>query len=368
MTATKVGWRENWSIPLLFWVASRVGILFVGYLSMTIVPAMIKPGGSPGLHIYPALDALCRWDCGWYDTLARRGYGAAVETNFWPGLPYATRWLNAATGLPVEFGVLLIPNLACLGAYGLIFRIFRDAAGAAVATTGLALFVGFPFSFFHAAGYPEMLMIFFSALAMRFAQKGRHASAGVSLGLGILSRHLTVFLGAGLLAAQVRERGWRRLLSSPRVLTLGFPFLVAGIFSLYCARVWHDPAAFWRARDAWGQTAWWSVVDVIRNVQSRPHIALQIPFALLPTLGALALLRRPTLAPELTGAVVPLIAAVWLIGAFAMGRYSASCWPAFLPLGLWLERWPRLKAPVLITLGLARGWFFFLNTHHYEIQ
>jgi hypothetical protein len=52
----------------------------------------------------------------------------------------------------------------------------------------LTLFGVYPFAFFQAAGYPESLMIFFSALAILLAQREDHIWAGVALGLGVLAR------------------------------------------------------------------------------------------------------------------------------------------------------------------------------------
>jgi hypothetical protein len=363
-------WKQPraWRFPLGLWLATRVALVYLGYLSLALVPAMVKQGGSPALRRYPALDALCRWDCGWFVLLAQRGYASATETNFWPGLSVAARLLEQAIKLPIPFGVLLISNLACLGAYLVIYRLFWEQSGEPAARTSLTVFAAFPFAFFHASGYPETLMIFFSAAAVFLALRGHHVRAGLALGLGVLSRHLTILMGGALLAAQLQQRGWRRFFHSPLGLVgLAMPFAAIAVYAVYCARAWGDPLSFWKARNDWGATAWWSVVEVFRHIKERPHIALFVIFALLPAAGAAAYLRRPRMA-VLGAAVLPLIVVLWLIGAFGLGRYAASCWPAFLPIGEWLERHPAFKTPLLIVLGIAQGWFFFLHTHHYEIQ
>jgi hypothetical protein len=358
--------RRHWVLyPLGLWVATRLAFLLLGYLSLKLTPGL-RPSPAPALRDYPALDALCCWDCAWFDTLARRGYGNAMESNFWPGLPMAARAVAKVTG-GVTFVLLAIANLFCLAAYITIYRIFARLDGIPVARAGLALFAAYPFAFFHAAGYPETIMIFSSALAIWLAWSGRHAWAGISLGLGILSRHLTVLLGGGLLAAQLRQRGLRGFLRSPRFLTLALPFAVAGIYMVYCAYAWGNPLSFWKARNAWGQTAWWSIGDALGQVGKRPHIVSFVPFALVPTIAALFLLGQRKYA-ELAASVLPLAFVLWFIGAFGLGRYSASCWPAFLPLGKWYCRHPRWQVPLLLFFSLAQGWYFFLHSHHYEIQ
>jgi len=352
--------------PLGLWLATRVSYLLLGYLSLKLIPGL-RPSASLPLHRYPFLDALCCWDCGWYDRLAREGFRHAYEANFWPGLPFLARWLSRLTGAPAGMSVVMVANLACLGAYLTIFRIFLRIEGQAIARAALLLYAAYPFAYYHASGYPETIMIFTSALAVYWAMSGRHAAAGIVLGLGVMSRHLTMALGGGLLAAQLRQRGWRRFFASPSFLALGLPFAIVGIYLVYCHVHWGDALAFWHGRNAWGKVAWWSIVDVLRNYSKRPHIVSFIPFALIPAAGALLLLKSRKYV-ELAAAVLPLTALLWFIGAFALGRYSASCWPAFLPLGSWYVRHPRWQVPVLIFFGLAQGWYFFLHSHHYEIQ
>jgi Gpi18-like mannosyltransferase len=359
--------RWRWTVfPFALWVVTRISLLLLGYVSLMLMPGL-RDSVSVSLHELPALDALCCWDCGWFEHLATAGYEDANQTNFWPGLPMAARLLMKLTGMRVGFALLSISNLACLGAYLIIYRLFVRLDGVPAARAGLVLFAAYPFAFFHASGYPETIMIFTSALALSLAMSGRHGWAGIALGLGILSRHLTVLLGGGLLAAQLGQRGWRRFFRDPAFLALALPFVVAGIYLLYCQIVWGDALSFWRARDTWGQTAWWSIVEAIRQAKSRPHIVSFIPFALVPIIGSVALLRFRKYR-ELAAATLPLVAVLCLIGAFALGRYSASCWPAFLPLGKWYLRHPRWQVPLLLFFGLGQGWFFFLHSHHFEIQ
>jgi hypothetical protein len=359
--------RWQWVLfPVGLWVATRLSFLLLGFLSLKLTPGL-RGSSSPPLHPYPSLDALCCWDCGWYDRLSRVGFQHVSDANFWPGLPFAAHYVSKLTGASAGLAVVMVANLACLGAYITIYRLFRRLDGQRVARAGLLLFAAYPFAYYHASGYPETIMIFSSALAVSLAMAGRHFWAGIVLGLGIMSRHLTVLLGAGLLAAQLRQRGLRRFFASPSFLALGLPFVIVGMYIVYCHFHLGDALAFWRGRYAWGSVAWWNIIDVIHNAKSRPHIVSFIPFALIPTIGSLCLLNSRRYA-ELAAAALPLAAVLWIIGAFALGRYSASCWPAFLPLGKWYERHPRWQVPTLLFLGLAQGWYFFLHTHHYEIQ
>src|SRR5207245_2831475 len=116
-----------------------------------------------------------------------------------------------------------------------VYRVFSRLEGNEVAATGVALLAAWPFSFFQAAPYPESLMLASSALAILWAEQGKHLRAGVALGLGILARHLTVFAGGALVVAQLRERGFhpKRLIANRAFLGLVLPLLIAGVYFLY---------------------------------------------------------------------------------------------------------------------------------------
>ncbi len=91
-----------------------------------------------------------------------------------------------------------------------------------------------------------------------------------------------------------------------------------------------------------------------------------MPFALLATVGALALAtKRQWL--ELAAFALVLMGVAWVIGVWGLGRYSASCWPAFLPLGVWLSKRPTLQGPVVVGLALFQGLFFYLFAQQFPI-
>src|SRR5262249_40940556 len=157
-----------------------------------------------------------------------------------------------------------------------IHRIFKRLEGEAVARLGLTLFAAYPFSFFQGAAYAESLMVLASSLALLLAIEGKHIRAGFVLGLGIMARHVTIFGGAGLLAAQLRQRGLRpsRFLGSTDFLGLVVPFLFVAAWSWYLGKKVGDPLAFWNARTMnFGPEVFWSVREVFVHVpyQHRPE-------------------------------------------------------------------------------------------------
>lgn len=367
--------RWRWmAFPLLLFIFSRAALLGFSQLSLMLVPQLNWEFASRVfLKPYPALDGLCRWDCWHFARIASEGYTEARWTNFFPLYPFLSRFVSVVTTVDINLALLIVSNVASLGTFLLIYRVFTLLADADVARVSLVLFAAYPFAFFQATGYPESLMLFFSALAILLALRGHHIWAGVALGFGVLSRHITMFVGASLLAAQIRERGVnpRRLLFHPAILGLIIPWLFLGAYSLYQYQVFGNPLAFSAARDQppWSELAWWGIDDLLATTSRSDHVQAMysyLPFALLTTIGSLALLaKRQWL--ELAAFAIIFMVVMWSIGMWGLGRYTASCWPAFLPLGAWLAKHPAWQAPVVAGLALFQGLFFYLFIHMYAI-
>jgi hypothetical protein len=367
--------RWDWmGFPIMLFVGTRVALLGFSRLSLMLVPTLNWEFGSREyLKHYPSLDGLCRWDCWHFATIASQGYTEARWTNFFPLYPLLARLVSVVTGADINLALLIVSNTASLGAFLLIYRVFLLLADVDVARTSLILFAAYPFAFFQATGYPESLMLLFSALAILLALQGHHIWAGVALGFGVLARHITMIAGASLLAAQVRERGIhpKRLLFHPAILGLAIPWLFFGAYCLYQYRVFGTPFAFAAARDQppWSDLAWWGIDDLLATESRIDHVQAMysyLPFALITTIGSLALLAKRQWHVVAAFAVIFMLV-MWSIGMWGLGRYTASCWPAFLPLGAWLARRPAWQGPIMAGLALFQGLFFYLFVHMYAI-
>jgi hypothetical protein len=368
---------EHWrwmTFPILLFLGTRFALLAFSHIGLTLIPTLFwEHGPREFLRDYPAIDGLCRWDCWWFDRIAQHGYVNQIEVNFFPLFPLLTRWLFTLTGMHPHLALLVVANLASLGAYIVIYRVFVMMSDVDSARSALVLFAAYPFAFFQATAYPESLMLFFGALAILLALRGNHIWAGVALGIGVLARHLTMFMGAALLVAQIRQRGFhpRRLLLSPAILGLIIPWLFLAGYGYFQYRAFGDPMAFAAARTQppWSDMAWWGIGELLTTTIQNEHVRAMysyIPFALVVTVGAFALgLRWEWL--ELAAFSVIFIAVLWSIGMWGLGRYSASVWPAFLPMGVWLAKRHHLRAPVVGLFAIFQGLFFFLFSHQFAI-
>jgi hypothetical protein len=359
--------------PFALFFYTRLAYLACSWMGMTLVPSlyMHEEGRHRALQPYPWIDGLCRWDCGWFDTIVKQGFSVYENAKVFPLFPAMAWALKQATGMNHLVALILIANVASLASYVVVYRLFSALEGDAAARWGLCLFAAYPFAFFQAAAYPESLMVLCSAWSLLLALRGRHIYAGTVLGLGVMARHLTLFGGAALLAVQLRDRGFhpKRFLGSWSFLGLIVPFLFVGAFAWHLQVMVGDPLAFWHARTInFGPEVWWSVRELLQHTPyaKRPEYYYYVLFALIPAIGSAALLlRRRWWILAANGVCLMLV--VFSSGGVALGRYSAACWPAYLPLGLWLSTRPNLQAPVLMSMTLIQGIFFFLFSHQFHI-
>ena len=368
------GPRELWTFPLSLFLFTRAAFVACSYMGLKLVPALYLHEGDRrvALQPYPAIDGLCRWDCGWFDRIIRLGFHDLEHAKVFPLFPWLAIGLSKLTGMHHLVALILIANLAGFLAYVVLYRLFLRFAQPPEARTALLLFAAYPFSFFHAAAYSESLMALCSALAILLALDKRHWLAGVVLGLGVMSRHVTIFAGAGLLAAQIQQRGLslKKFVLHRDVFGLMIPFLFLAAWALYLGRETGDPLAFWNARSiGWGPAVFWGIGKLLLETRfaSQPEYWFYVFFALVPLAGAIMMLRARKQWPELAAAGTVLLAVCIGSGGVCFGRYTASCWPAFLPLGMWLSKRHELVGPALGFLWLCQGLYFFLFSHQFRI-
>ena len=362
------------SFPFTVWLVTRGVLLFGAWVGLLVEPHLHQASSmQEPYRAAPLFEAWCRWDCAWYYEIAKGGYANGPQTNFFPLLPILTRALGFVTRIPPQWAILIVSNVATLGAYAVLFRMFRRLSDEQGARWGLMLFAVYPFAFFHATGFPESLMVLLSALAMDYALRGQHFRAGLALAVGVLSRHITLLAGAGLLVAQLQQRpSLGRFLKSPAWLALALPWLSLLGYCLYQHFVWGNFLAFYEARALWGPLAYWGLGDHFRAPSWSADIHLKVittylPFAAVMLTGVLLSTRNRSWWPV---AAFGLALSVMLlsVGLWGLGRYSASCWPAFLSLGVLAARRPTLGMLLLSGFAVFQGLFYYLHIHQFPVM
>jgi hypothetical protein len=354
------------AFPLALFVCTRLAWGAIARWSLALDPNTYRHILRPGFII--GLDNFCIWDCGWYATIAREGYTRAAAANFFPLLPLLGRAVSSL-GLPIEHALILVSNVASLLSLVILYRLFRELTDEASARQTLLLLAAFPFAFFQAGGFAEALMVLATSLAVLLAFRGRHLLAGIVLGVGFLDRHLALAAGLALLVEQWRQRpSPARFLKSPAILGLAMPFVVALPWFVFLQQRFGGLAAVVEARDReWGLAAHAGLYHFFTGRASEPQFPAYVLFSLLPVAGTLLLLRERRFWP-LAAFSGGLMAVVFSVGLFSLGRYCASAWPAFLPLGVLLARRPWLQGPVLLVLAACQGLFLAYFARSYPVN
>jgi hypothetical protein len=356
--------------PLAVFAAHRAALLGIATFGPTVIrtPFAVIPTPVTDSALPAALAGLCRWDCGMYVNLALRGYAHPSESPVFPLFPMVAGALHRLTGMPAVYAVLGLANAFGALALVLAHAVFARLGGRVAARNAVLLWAAFPFTFFHAAGYAESMALCLAALAVHLALASRFAAAGLALALGCATRHVDLLAGATLLSLLVRARGTspRALLLHRDALALLLPPFGVLAYALYCKLRWGDPWAFavWRTQcdtGFWRVRAWWSVAEAFRDGRPRtePVLATYVLWSLVPGVGALALLTRRAWRPLAPYALL-LMALYWQSGLMGLGRFSASCWPAFLPLGWTMARRPAPMTALLLVMAVAQGMYFLL--------
>jgi hypothetical protein len=365
------------AFPLVLFVTTRIALIGISYMSLILVPTLFMHEQVHDVSLigHPSLDGLCRWDCGWFKRIMETGFNDVETTKVFPLFP-ALGWLVMhALRVSPAVALILVANVASLASYYVIYAIFCRASDAASARWGLLLFTAYPFAFFQGAAYSEALMVLGSSLAILLAMQRRHMAAGLVLGLGMMARHVTLFAGLGLVAAQIRQRGFhpKRLLGSFSILGLTLPFVILAGWSVYLKHKVGDPFAYWNSRTLnFGPEVFWSVREIWKYMpfkggsEARPELYFYMAFVPIVVIGTIALFTRARW-QVLAWPAALLTTVVLASGGIALGRYSSACWPAFLPLGVLLARRPVLQGPVVGMLFMFQGLFFYLFVHQWRV-
>jgi hypothetical protein len=364
---------ENCLFPLGLFALLRAAYVSFSYMGLWIHNPLFEWDSDrhKDLQPYKAIDGLCRWDCSWFEIVGREGYVKLENAKVFPLFPLISHLAHDYLGMNRYVALILAANIASLLSYWVLFSIYRELSDLKSARWALLIFTAYPFSFFQAAGYPESTMVLMSALAIRCMMHKKPIWSGHALGIGIMSRHITVFGGAGMLAAHIRQ-SWpspKKFFISWGFVGLLLPFAYVAAFSYYLKQVNGDALAFYHSRSlAWGPGVWYSVREIWQHEKfaAHPEYFFYQPFLLIPIMGTIGLFFRKNWL-ELAAASTILMITVVSTGGVGIGRYSAACWPAYLAIGVWISRRPRLQTPIYGVLMLLQGMFFWLFTHQFRI-
>jgi len=208
--------RTDIGVPLAAFIFSRAALLLIGWFTLTFIA---HDSQAPDVHQIYGL--ACRWDCGWYLSIAQHGYlitspaaqPDATNLAFWPAFPFAARYLSEVTGLTILAAGTLLSNSAfvlCL----VLLRKYCLKIGLNEQTSAFAVFLlAFaPQSYVFSGFYTESFCLLGVVGSIYCARNGRWWTSGLFGILATLSRPTGILLLVYLIAHAYQEVGWKGFL------------------------------------------------------------------------------------------------------------------------------------------------------------
>lgn len=358
-----------WRDATLAWLGQRLALGALMFLGMRLLGTAERGWTLP--HI------LANWDGDIYRNIASGGYKELWQTAFFPLYPLLEHVAALVTEGDTALAGVLIANVACLGAFGLLRVLVERELGRAIARRTLLYMAIFPVSFFLVAAYAESLFLLLSVGAFLALRRERWLVAGVLIALATLTRPVGILLDLALVAQYVavqREelasiigtlrlggvaagairpalmRLWRegRGLIAPAMLPVA---AVAG-FCLYLYPTFHTLMAPSAAENAtWGRRLSWPWDGFAQAggallhdaLPFRLHAVLDIGFTLLFLALAVLAVRWLPLCYALVGCATAALALLtpmhvydW-VGLGSNVRFMLVMFPLFMLLAWWGE-------------------------------
>jgi hypothetical protein len=336
--ATARSWIERAAPSVVGgWLAARLALIVSFVLAEALAPHVTLPYGRAKLD-----EGLMAWDGQYYRAIAELGYAHADPdaVRFFPAYPLLGRWLSALMGHRTDIALLLIANLAALGAGFAVWRLVRDL-GLPERTAGRAAVLMAIFPAASALGFayaePLFLLLFcIGAAAIVRGQPGRAVLPFVALGL---LRPTGVLVAApAFIAAVGAARSWKagRVDAVGRVISwcsaVAAPLVGLGAYLLWLEETTGDGSAplEWQRKFRNGFrepiTRLFSAIGDIATGDFRQ--AYNIALALVLIVGTVLAVRRIAWA-WIGYAAVGLAVALAANNIDSLGRYGLMLVPAW---------------------------------------
>lgn len=364
-------WFSDVAFPFLI---TRVGLLFVGWLSALVAPAETMPARGWQFSPHRMLDIWGRWDTGWYISIVERGYSPSVNqfgqgnTAFFPLYPYLVKLIHSCIvpgrfqtrGTILLIGVL-ISNVAFLGALTLLYLLVRDEWGeSTVARKAVFYLCIFPTAFVFSAFYTESLFLLLSVAAFYIAEKESWWLAGLAGGLTTLTRATGVLcaIPLGILYwKQKRRIRWDAL-------SLGIVPAALLVLAVTLYAVTGDPWELFNSHAGWNhELNWpWHAFFSFSSI-SRTQVLDKGMIVLFAALSLTALKEKPAYG------IWALFNTVLLLAIKGnpnhMTRYVSIAFPAFIVLAAWGEQNRRLHQTIVVASAITLSLLMALWCQYY---
>jgi hypothetical protein len=390
-----VGWwkelrrSEQFAASWPAFLATRLGVLAVGYLAVTTIgyPMQQVPSRVSGNEL---VNLASRWDAGWYLAIAARGYRWDPQTTgqqsiaFFPAYPMFMRVAGRLLGEQLLLAGVLISLLSFFVALLYLYRLARDYMDHDSALSALALLAAYPFALFYSAAYTESLFLCGAVGAFYHLRRGEHFKAGMWGLLVGLTRPNGCLLSIPLAALLIEDRvplfrahlsgarAGRPIKPIPGLVAAAMPGVGMLAFSAYLYGLTGEVLAWAHAHEAWGRTykpLTELAAERYRYVQANGlyGYTAQLPLDLLNGAAALFVLALLWPATRRFGIAFGLFVATNLLtplmagGLMSIGRVTSVLFPVFFWLGQTVPARDRAAWVAAFAMGQALNAVLFFT-------
>lgn len=399
--AVRLGDRDAWRDAVLVWLGLHALLLALTYLGW-LLPIAYSSMLPHAVWARPYLPFAVNFDGTSYAAIARDGYVTLAQPAFYPLYPLLERVASFLTFGHIGVAGLLVSNLCCLGAFGLLRVLAERELGCDAARRALLALAVFPTALFLVAAYAESLFLLLSLGAFLALRSHRWPLTGALIALATLTRPVGILLLAAVAAeVWVTSPRLRSAVTHPRAFltslratpsssasdttalpsistmlrfcaALLLPILaLAGYFTYLALRFGSFFTATHAEAGGWGRYLSWpwdgfaratAALFTIRGPME-VHAFLDIVFTLLFIGLTIAMLRALppayvayTVATLVLVLLTPIHFADWA-ALHSNSRFLLVVFPLFLLIGKW-----RLRRSTAIALVLASLWLLAVFT------
>lgn len=247
---------------MLVWLSSRVLIAFI-----MLIIAPLFPVASNGVIATFSWDVFHAWDSVWYEKIVTNGYDFSSDVKqihtvaFFPLFPLLCRLLMT-TGLPFKIASFLVNNLSFLSTLIILYFWVEELYGLNAAKWIIITLVWCPYSIYGTVIYTEGLFLLCTTCALRNFEKRQYLRAAFWGVLSTATRVPGITLLPTFLFVSWKEKRPIMAYIASLATALGIMF-----YSLYCQIQFGDALAFIHAQKAWRGDAkgfawegWWQML------------------------------------------------------------------------------------------------------------
>lgn len=363
-------WRADRRPLLTACVVAGLCITLATIGSLIHPPSASLPADAPDLA---PLEAMIRWDAGWYGAIATDGYwytpGQQSPVAFFPLYPMAIRAV-AFVGVNKWLAASLI-SLICALLGITVFARWARQVSPANALTAVALLTLYPFAeYLYGVVYSDAMFLLFAVLAFYSLERDKPWLAAILGAFATGCRPVAPAIVLGLLVRSIELRRTRGLPIRFVDLLPALSGVGMAAYMAYLQLKFGDALAFAHVQAApgWDQPPGWETwlkQPWFRTMSNgvAPLIAIRLGghalVTVLALIGAGLTFKRLGWGYGVYCALVVGIPAVSSKDFQGLGRYVIAAFPLFLTLALLLAEKPRVRRAVLLVFGALLGTLAF---------